>query len=200
MRRLFVPIRRRRTGPCVAQLQHAFHVQCIDAWFQSHSNCPLCRAPVRSDFPVHLPETSTQTIITVNEQPEVEAELRGSSESSMPEVLSSEWCRRKPMELESVAVEVPCTRVRSMDEMGLGSHEFGSHRQFIGIESENWTGILVSIRSYKDVEVWVKVAISDADQCESALKGKEPAMVEKNQIFRQLCNNVLAIVKVLAEK
>ncbi|KAH7517043.1 putative invertase inhibitor [Ziziphus jujuba] len=55
-------------------------------------------------------------------------------------------------------------------------------------------------KAYKDVEVWVKVAISDADQCESALKGKEPAMVEKNQIFRQLCNNVLAIVKVLAEK
>ncbi|KAH7517044.1 hypothetical protein FEM48_Zijuj09G0020000 [Ziziphus jujuba var. spinosa] len=115
-------------GRVLPNCKHAFHVQCIDAWFQSHSNCPLCRAPVRSDFPVHLPETSTQTIITVNEQPEVEAELRGSSESSMPEVLSSEWCRRKPMELESVAVEVPCTRVRSMDEMGLGSHEFGSHR------------------------------------------------------------------------
>ncbi|MED6181847.1 hypothetical protein PIB30_023056 [Stylosanthes scabra] len=25
---------------------HAFHVSCIDAWFQSHSNCPICRSQV----------------------------------------------------------------------------------------------------------------------------------------------------------
>ncbi|XP_020094975.1 E3 ubiquitin-protein ligase Os04g0590900 [Ananas comosus] len=25
---------------------HAFHVQCIDAWLKSHSNCPLCRATI----------------------------------------------------------------------------------------------------------------------------------------------------------
>lgn len=23
---------------------HSFHVSCIDTWFQSHSNCPLCRS------------------------------------------------------------------------------------------------------------------------------------------------------------
>lgn len=55
-------------------------------------------------------------------------------------------------------------------------------------------------KAYKDVEVWVKVAISDAEQCEAILKGKEEPMVQKNEIFRQLCNNALAIVKVLAEK
>ncbi|KAB2026459.1 hypothetical protein ES319_D06G221100v1 [Gossypium barbadense] len=27
---------------------HAFHVDCIDMWFYTHSNCPLCRAPVQS--------------------------------------------------------------------------------------------------------------------------------------------------------
>ncbi|KAJ4775883.1 RING-H2 finger protein ATL2 [Rhynchospora pubera] len=26
--------------------QHHFHVDCIDTWFQSHANCPLCRNPV----------------------------------------------------------------------------------------------------------------------------------------------------------
>ncbi|XP_008796281.3 E3 ubiquitin-protein ligase Os04g0590900 [Phoenix dactylifera] len=27
---------------------HAFHVQCIDTWLQSHSSCPLCRANIVS--------------------------------------------------------------------------------------------------------------------------------------------------------
>ncbi|CAK8544360.1 unnamed protein product [Lathyrus sativus] len=26
---------------------HVFHSHCIDAWFTSHSNCPLCRTPVQ---------------------------------------------------------------------------------------------------------------------------------------------------------
>ncbi|RRT53020.1 hypothetical protein B296_00031847 [Ensete ventricosum] len=30
---------------------HAFHVQCIDTWLRSHSNCPLCRASIVSMNP-----------------------------------------------------------------------------------------------------------------------------------------------------
>ncbi|KAL1215849.1 RING-H2 finger protein ATL54 [Cardamine amara subsp. amara] len=26
--------------------KHAFHLSCIDTWLRSHTNCPLCRAPV----------------------------------------------------------------------------------------------------------------------------------------------------------
>lgn len=55
-------------------------------------------------------------------------------------------------------------------------------------------------KAYKDVEVWVKVAISDADQCDTAIKGKESTLGPKNEVFRQLCNNALAIIKVIAAK
>ncbi|XP_074587862.1 E3 ubiquitin-protein ligase Os04g0590900-like [Curcuma longa] len=32
---------------------HAFHLQCIDTWLRSHSNCPLCRASI--NIPLHPP-------------------------------------------------------------------------------------------------------------------------------------------------
>lgn len=28
---------------------HAFHIRCIDTWLRSHTNCPLCRAPIVSN-------------------------------------------------------------------------------------------------------------------------------------------------------
>ncbi|TKY71491.1 RING-H2 finger protein ATL54 [Spatholobus suberectus] len=29
---------------------HAFHLPCIDTWLRSHTNCPMCRAPIVSDL------------------------------------------------------------------------------------------------------------------------------------------------------
>ncbi|KAF2550160.1 hypothetical protein F2Q68_00037761 [Brassica cretica] len=29
--------------------RHAFHLSCIDTWLRSHTNCPLCRAPIVND-------------------------------------------------------------------------------------------------------------------------------------------------------
>ncbi|KAE8727054.1 putative ribonucleoprotein, chloroplast [Hibiscus syriacus] len=42
---------------------HAFHVHCIDAWLNSHSNCPLCRANIISvsASPLPLPPPLTET-------------------------------------------------------------------------------------------------------------------------------------------
>ncbi|XP_027348272.1 RING-H2 finger protein ATL66-like [Abrus precatorius] len=37
---------------------HSFHVSCIDTWFQSHSNCPLCRSFVHDH---HLIECSVSS-------------------------------------------------------------------------------------------------------------------------------------------
>ncbi|CAI0548966.1 unnamed protein product [Linum tenue] len=32
-------------GRCLTGCGHGFHVDCIDMWLLSHSNCPICRAP-----------------------------------------------------------------------------------------------------------------------------------------------------------
>ncbi|EXB33523.1 Putative invertase inhibitor [Morus notabilis] len=52
--------------------------------------------------------------------------------------------------------------------------------------------------AYKDVEAWVNVAIIDAASCDSALDGHEFVLGGKTDAFRGLCDNALAIIKVLA--
>lgn len=42
---------------------HAFHVPCIDTWLRSHTNCPMCRAPIVNNVAQALPP----------EQPNVES-------------------------------------------------------------------------------------------------------------------------------
>lgn len=110
-------------GRVLPECKHTFHVECIDAWFRSHSNCPLCRAPVQSHTPVSL----TETVITVNEPPVPQRQLRdgseaevGSSESSAWAILSPEWCRRKSEELYLSLSVGPSQWV---GEISLGSHE-----------------------------------------------------------------------------
>jgi hypothetical protein len=33
-------------GRCLPKCGHGFHVECIDMWLNSHSNCPICRASI----------------------------------------------------------------------------------------------------------------------------------------------------------
>jgi len=33
-------------GRCLPKCGHGFHLECIDMWLSSHSNCPICRASI----------------------------------------------------------------------------------------------------------------------------------------------------------
>ncbi|XVE49510.1 hypothetical protein DITRI_Ditri01bG0088200 [Diplodiscus trichospermus] len=37
---------------------HAFHIPCIDTWLRSHTNCPMCRAPIVSNTANNGPSSS----------------------------------------------------------------------------------------------------------------------------------------------
>ncbi|XP_060173287.1 RING-H2 finger protein ATL54 [Lycium barbarum] len=47
---------------------HAFHIHCIDTWLRSHTNCPLCRAPIISNTAA-APVGSTSPISSTNTSP-----------------------------------------------------------------------------------------------------------------------------------
>ncbi|XP_022753884.1 RING-H2 finger protein ATL63-like [Durio zibethinus] len=44
---------------------HGFHVECLDMWLQSHSNCPICRAPVLSNDKVSVVTSADSQIISL---------------------------------------------------------------------------------------------------------------------------------------
>ncbi|KAK1398853.1 RING-H2 finger protein ATL5 [Heracleum sosnowskyi] len=50
-----------QSGRVLPGCNHVFHVQCIDTWFVSHSDCPLCRTRVDGSDPVTRPEKMSVT-------------------------------------------------------------------------------------------------------------------------------------------
>lgn len=79
---------------------HSFHVDCIDMWFHSHSNCPLCRTPVQPDNPVRPSTISVDEAVSMIEPvgsvTAAEEGETGCSSSTFP-----------PVELVGVIVEMP---------------------------------------------------------------------------------------------
>lgn len=95
-------------GRLLPKCNHAFHVDCIDMWFHSHSTCPICRAAVE---PVPEPVTSNSAA-----EPEGSMVEPGSSSGLCPACAHEEGgcsstaslgSRRKGLDLTAVRIEVP---------------------------------------------------------------------------------------------
>lgn len=118
-------------GRVLPKCEHAFHIDCVDIWFHTHSNCPLCRAPVQSD---RVSETCAETVVKLIEETCLQPESRqkrederGCSASSLPVSLSHVESHWKSCERVSIVVDVPTgtatgdERLGSLVGMGLDS-------------------------------------------------------------------------------
>ncbi|KAK7392296.1 hypothetical protein VNO78_20730 [Psophocarpus tetragonolobus] len=76
-------------GRVLPNCNHVFHAHCVDTWFRSHSNCPLCRTPVHR-HPAPVQPSS-------NLEPGLVGRL-----SSIPAPI---WSPRKSLELVGIIVQ-----------------------------------------------------------------------------------------------
>jgi len=87
------------TGRVLPKCNHSFHIDCIDMWFQSHSTCPLCRAPVEA--------APVQATIDMCEPELVLGSSSGDEMNrSVPE-FSSSCSDEKQSSLVDITVEIP---------------------------------------------------------------------------------------------
>ncbi|KAL5096479.1 hypothetical protein RYX36_000806 [Vicia faba] len=59
---------------------HAFHLPCIDTWLTSHTNCPMCRAPILNTNPT-IPRVEFLESIVVHSHAQIEVSDENSAET-----------------------------------------------------------------------------------------------------------------------
>ncbi|KAL5096480.1 hypothetical protein RYX36_000807 [Vicia faba] len=59
---------------------HAFHLPCIDTWLTSHTNCPMCRAPILNTNPT-IPRVESLESIVVDSHAQTEVSDENSAET-----------------------------------------------------------------------------------------------------------------------
>ncbi|XP_018817990.1 RING-H2 finger protein ATL5-like [Juglans regia] len=95
-------------GRVLPKCQHTFHVECIDTWFQSVSNCPLCRDPLQADISMLKPDISAERenspASPATEPAQLERCYPGFSQPPNP---GPSDFHGKPFDLVGVVVEVP---------------------------------------------------------------------------------------------
>ncbi|RYR79576.1 hypothetical protein Ahy_A01g004378 isoform B [Arachis hypogaea] len=82
-------------GRCLPKCGHGFHVDCIDMWLNSHSNCPICRAPIILSSGIVVENDNSQLGSVIddggdhNENNENGERVSSSSDSSVSETETS---------------------------------------------------------------------------------------------------------------
>lgn len=103
---------------------HAFHLPCIDTWLRSHTNCPMCRAPIVSNpggtlLPISG-QTSEDSVMgeetreTISEESEGLAQDRDDGDFGSKGVETSRRGRQISESMEKYMVQ-PIRRSISMD-------------------------------------------------------------------------------------
>ncbi|GMH02602.1 hypothetical protein Nepgr_004441 [Nepenthes gracilis] len=127
----------KETGRVLPKCNHSFHTECIDMWFQSHSNCPLCRAPANPDFSSFHSQDASEIVVSLPQQDDIEIGS-GSGSNALCHILESgssdEWdtspvqCWCKPSGTVGIAAELAPTTNATQEtrgeivEKGIGSN------------------------------------------------------------------------------
>ncbi|KAF5177685.1 Ring-h2 finger protein [Thalictrum thalictroides] len=119
--------------------RHAFHVHCIDEWFYSHSNCPVCRSPIVAPF--MSSELSSQLPAAIEEN----------SGSDNDDGVSNTLAR---VESRPIRVLRPCASVVLFNERKLSTRPTSLKR------SMSLDYAYVSIRILKDTEAGSSTSLS----------------------------------------
>lgn len=75
--------------------QHTFHLPCIDKWFESHANCPLCRETITLqsiETPELQPQNTPSVVVSIPDDSELVGDVSQEQSNSQanPTTLSSE--------------------------------------------------------------------------------------------------------------
>ncbi|KAB2035823.1 hypothetical protein ES319_D04G179300v1 [Gossypium barbadense] len=101
---------------------HAFHISCIDTWLRSHTNCPLCRAPIVSNMADKGPSSSSGVNNEVTEGTQVAIIVDNEESEGQTGSVTSEM-RHRPYEEDERNTEdedgvlQPVRRSVSLDSM-----------------------------------------------------------------------------------
>ncbi|XP_019174126.1 PREDICTED: RING-H2 finger protein ATL54-like [Ipomoea nil] len=81
---------------------HAFHIRCIDTWLRSHTNCPLCRAPIVSNA-----AAAAAPVRNPNPAAPVQAENRAESDGDRDDGEAGNRENREGVDEEEAQVQEP---------------------------------------------------------------------------------------------